>query len=390
MKILKLISLAVLIVLSACSGDKKNAADSNTYYTCSMHPQIMEPEPGTCAICKMDLIAVQKNTSKQVNELMLSDQQIQLGNIQTDTVKAGGVNAEITVTATLNTDENLQEAISAKVAGRVERLYIKNIGDFVPAGSKLMDIYSEELNSAKQEYLAALEKQQEFKNGLIDYGRLLQSAKQKLLLWGMTAQQVKTLAAQKKIDQFTTFYSKKGGYITELMVTEGDYVMEGSLILKLADLSNLWAEAQLYASQLAQVNLQQTVKVSIPDFPEKEMMGRVDFQNPEINDNSRVNLIRINVANKDLQLKPGMLAYVKFKGKTSANISVPVKAVIRNGKTNVVWLKTGKNTYTQKEVSVGIENNNQIEIKQGLKTGDLLVTSGAYLLSSELTFKQGS
>jgi Cu(I)/Ag(I) efflux system membrane fusion protein len=390
MKILKLISLAVLLVVNACSGDKKTTADSNTYYTCSMHPQIMEPEPGTCAICKMDLIAVQKNSSKKVNELMLSDQQIQLGNIQTDTVKAGGVNAEFTVTATLSTDENLQEAISARVGGRIERLYVKNMGDFVSAGSKLMDIYSEELNSAKQEYLAALEKQQEFKNGLIDYGRLLQSAKQKLVLWGMTEQQIKTLAQQKKIDKFTSFYSKKSGYITELMVTEGDYVMEGSLILKLADLSNLWAEAQLYSSQLAQVNLQQAVKVNIPDFPEKEIIGRVDFQNPEISGSSRVNLIRINVANKDLQLKPGMLAYVKFKGKASANISVPIKAVIRNGKTNVVWLKTGKNTYTQKEVITGVENNSQIEIKEGLKIGDLLVTSGAYLLNSELEFKQGS
>ena len=124
-----------------------------------MHPQIVEEKPGKCPICGMDLIAVNKTATDSVSEIKLSDQQIELGNITFDTIKNGSIGNEIILPATLNIDQNNLNAISSRVSGRIEKLYYKNIGEYMPENAKLFDIYSEELNNAKQEYLLALERQ---------------------------------------------------------------------------------------------------------------------------------------------------------------------------------------------------------------------------------------
>jgi membrane fusion protein, copper/silver efflux system len=130
------------------------------------------------------------------------------------------------------------------ILGRIDRLYYKNIGDFVPKGAKLYEIYSEELNSAKQEYLLLLQKKKELGTAVMVYDQLLQSAKTKLLHWGMTEGQVNSLEQSSQSSITTTFYSTASGYITALDITEGAYVMQGGLIVHLANMGNVWAEAQ--------------------------------------------------------------------------------------------------------------------------------------------------
>ena len=162
--------------------------------------------------------------------------------------------------------------------GRIERLYYKNIGDFVKKGTALYDLYSEELNNAKQEYLLALEQKKTFANeSAIDYDQLLRSAKNKLLLWGMSEAQINELANIRKASPTTIFYSAASGYITQLDIREGDYVMEGGTIVKLADLSTLWAEAQVYTSQLSEINNNSIALVQLPGFEGKEIKGRIEF-----------------------------------------------------------------------------------------------------------------
>nr|HQU57207.1 efflux RND transporter periplasmic adaptor subunit [Chitinophagaceae bacterium] len=261
--------ITVLLVFTACKSKKSTLANKDEYYTCSMHPQIMQDKPGTCPICHMDLIVVKK-TSTAADEIMLNDEQIRLGNIQTDTIRNGMIGDKVILTATLNTDESKANSINARIMGRIDRLYFKNMGDYVPKGAHLYDLYSEELNNAKQEYIAALEKQQTLDNSIIDFNRLVQSAKMKLLLWGMSEAQVNELGKTKKSSALTSFYSNESGYITELPVMEGQYVSEGSIIVKLANLSSLWAEAQVYTSQLSSIDLRGTATVQFPDIPGKE------------------------------------------------------------------------------------------------------------------------
>jgi Cu(I)/Ag(I) efflux system membrane fusion protein len=380
-----------IFFIASCKNNKETSKDPDTYYTCSMDPQVVEYKPGKCPICKMDLTPVKKKNGESKDELQLSEQQIQLGNIQTDTIRNGTISDQLVLTATLNFDQMKASSVSSRVMGRVERLYYKNLGDYVKKGSALYDLYSEELNNAKQEYLLAVDKKKTFSNEtVIDFDQLIQSAKNKLLLWGLTEAQVVELATTKKATPTTTFYSTANGYITQLDIREGNYVMEGGTIIKLADLSTLWAEAQVYTSQMAEVNSNSIATVQLPDFDNKEIKGRIEFMNPEINPDTRINLIRVSIPNPGNKLKPGMPAYVLLKSPQRQSITLPIDAVIRDGKGATVWIQTGSNTFKSVMVQTGLESDGRIEIKSGLKEGDVVVLTGAYLLHSEFVFKKGA
>ena len=388
MKKYLIIIASLLLVLASCKSKKTTTVNKDEYYTCSMHPQIMEDKPGNCPICHMELIVV-KRTNTAADEILLNDEQIRLGNIQTDTIRNGMIGDKMILTATLNTDESKVNSINARIMGRIDRLYFKNMGDYVSKGAHLYDLYSEELNNAKQEYIVAVEKQQSLDNSIIDFNRLVQSAKTKLLLWGMSEAQVSELTKSKKASPLTSFYSIESGYITELPVMEGQYVSEGSTIVKLADLSSLWAEAQVYTSQLSAIDLKGTAIVQFPDIPGKEWKGKIEFANPEIVSDSRLNLVRVSIPNPGGLLKPGMPAYVSIKSKELNTLTLPSDAVLRDGKMNIVWVQSGKNSYKMKMVQTGLESGDRLEIKSGLQNGDVVVTRGAYLLNSEFVFKKG-
>ena len=388
MKKYLIIIASLLLVFASCKSKKTTAVNKDEYYTCSMHPQIMEDKPGNCPICHMELIVV-KRANTAADEILLNDEQIRLGNIQTDTIRNGMIGDKMILTATLNTDESKVNSINARIMGRIDRLYFKNMGDYVSKGAHLYDLYSEELNNAKQEYIVAVEKQQSLDNSIIDFNRLVQSAKTKLLLWGMSEAQVNELTKTKKASPLTSFYSNESGYITELPVMEGQYVSEGSTIVKLADLSSLWAEAQVYTSQLSAIDLKGTAIVQFPDIPGKEWKGKIEFANPEIVSDSRLNLVRVYIPNSGGLLKPGMPAYVSIKSKELNTLTLPSDAVLRDGKMNIVWVQSGKNSYKMKMVQTGLESGDRLEIKSGLQNGDVVVTRGAYLLNSEFVFKKG-
>jgi len=385
------IIIFLLFILASCKNKNKIAVDPDTYYTCSMDPQVVEYKPGKCPICKMDLTPVKKKKGEGSDELQLSEQQIQLGNIQTDTIRNGTIGDQLVLTATLNIDQMKTTSVSSRVMGRVERLFYKNMGDYVKKGTPLYEIYSEDLNNAKQEYILALDKKKTFADETtIDFDHLIQSARNKLLLWGLSETQISELAKSRKVSTTTLFYSTAGGYITQLDIREGDYVMEGGSIVKLADLATLWAEAQVYTTQLAEVETGNRAIVRLPDFDNKEINGSVEFVNPEINTNTRINLVRVSIPNSDNQLKPGMPAYVILKSLQRSTLTLPIDAVIRDGKGATVWVQSGKNTFKSVMVQAGLESDDRIEIKSGLKKGDVVVLAGAYLLHSEYVFKKGA
>jgi Cu(I)/Ag(I) efflux system membrane fusion protein len=383
--------LLITVLLGSCKNNKQEAViDPDVYYTCSMDPQVVESKLGKCPICHMELTPVKKSQQQNDNALQLSPEQMQLGNIKVDTIRKGSIGNQMVLTGTISFDQTKTNGVSARIGGRIEKLYFKNIGDYVVKGAKLFDIYSEELNNAKQEYLLAVQKQRVLGNSIIDYNQLIESAKNKLLLWGMSEMQVKNLSNENSSNPVTGFYSTSSGYITELNVKEGDYIAEGGSIVKLADLSTLWVEAQVYTSQLAQLNSSALVSIQLAETGGKEVEGKIEFVNPEINPDTRINLIRIKISNKDHQLKPGMPAYVMIKDPQIKTLFLPTDAVLRNGRMAMVWVQTAQNKFISKMIETGLETNGSIEIKSGLKEGDAVVTSGAYLLQSEYIFRKGS
>jgi len=389
-----ILPLALFFLMLASSCGKKNR-DANqqdkaaVFYTCSMHPQVMQPQPGSCPICGMPLTLTQKGNISG-DEIQLSDLQIRLGNIQTDTVKKRNMNDESSFSATLSMDQNKITSVSARLMGRIERLYLKNTGDYVRKGEPLYDFYSEELNTVKQEYLLALEKKESLSNSFINYDRIIEGAKNKLLLWGLTESQIVRLASDKWDESVTTFLAPASGFITEFFSKEGDYVMEGSPIVKLADLSTLWAEAQVYESQLEPALQKKDAILSFPDMPGKSIAGKVEFVSPEISPASRISLLRVSVPNSDYALKPGMPAYITLKGTEKNLLALPTDAIINESKGSTVWVKTGQNTFKIRMVETGAENNGLTEIISGLEEGEEVVVTGAYLVNSEYILKKGA
>jgi membrane fusion protein, copper/silver efflux system len=387
-------TLLITFLFSSCNEQKKetiaNENKKDVYYTCSMHPQVHEDKPGDCPICGMKLIAVPKNSTSTTTEIHLSPEQIALGNIQADTVSKGSIGDKLILTGTLNFNQDKLSSVSARVEGRIEKLYFKNMGDYVDKGDKLYDLYSEQLNNAKQEYINALQQQNSIGNSLINYGSLVESAKNKLLLLGMTNEQVKHLGESKQSTSLTSFYSTETGYITMLNVNEGDYVMEGGSVVQLANLSTLWAVAQVYTTEISSLSESENVSVQIPDLNNQIIKGTIDFINPEINPDTRINLVRVTIQNKNNQLHPGMPVYIIAGKKQHNSITLPADAILTDSKGSTVWIQIKPGVYEIRMVKTGITENDAVEITSGLNMGDVVVTNGTYLLNSEYIFEHGS
>ncbi|NTS43110.1 MAG: efflux RND transporter periplasmic adaptor subunit [Chitinophagaceae bacterium] len=383
------IILLSLVLLASCGG-KKVATDSDIFYTCSMDPQVVSDKPGNCPICGMPLTAVKKSSVVNTDDIELSDQQIQLGNIRTDTIAEASIDNTLELTGTLSMNAAQTASVSARVMGRIERLYVKTTGNYIAKGAPVFEIYSEELNNAKQEYLSALQRRSLFnEQSVIDFDQLIKSARTKLRLWGMTEGQIKALETQKQAPLTTTYYSTESGYVTSVDVTEGGYVMEGGTVLQLANLSTLWAEAQVYSSQLYRIPRGALATVEVPGVAEP-ITGRIEFANPEVPTETRINLLRVVVPNQGNKLRPGMSTIVKVQTASRNSLTLPTDAIIREADAAIVWVQTGKNKFKSRMVTTGLESDGLTEIQSGLTAGDVVVVSGTYLLHSEYTFKRGS
>ncbi len=384
-----LLILLSLVLLASCGG-KKVAKDSDVFYTCSMDPQVVSDKPGNCPICGMPLTAVKKSSVVNADDIELSDQQIQLGNIRTDTIAKSNIGNTIELTGTLNINAAQTASVNARVMGRIERLYVKTTGNYIAKGAPVYEIYSEELNNAKQEYISALQRRSLFdEQSVIDFDQLIKSARNKLRLWGMNESQVKALETQKQAPLTTTYYSTESGYVTSVNVTEGGYVMEGGIVLQLANLSTLWAEAQVYTSQMYRIPRGALATVEVPGVT-APIRGNIEFANPEVATDTRINLLRIVVPNQGNRLRPGMSAIVSVQTASRNSFTLPTDAIIREANAAIVWVQTDKNKFKSRMVTTGLESDGLTEIQSGLSAGDIVVTSGTYLLHSEYTFKRGS
>jgi len=390
MKKITIFIYAILFLISACKQkqNSSNIASSNVYYTCSMHPQVKQDKPGTCPICHMELIAVDKQMHHD-NAIHLTNEQLELGNIQSDTVQQGTIANEMILTATVTYNPTGLQNITARINGRIDKLYIRQTGVPVQKGMPLYDLYSEELNNAKQSYVQLYQQQKAHPSAQL--AQLVNNAKNKLLLWGMSENAVAQLPMLKNIPFTTTFYSSVSGVITELPIVEGQYVNEGTPLFNIADLSTVYVDAQVYAVNELSIHQNDWVEIQLPQFPTVTMQGKVIAINPFLSDEQHIVLVRIMLDNKTQLLKPGMPAYVISNIKKQQGWVLPLQTVLQLGNNkNVVWVRTSEHTFEQRMVQIGTQNKNNIVVVNGLKKGDVVVTHGAYLLNSEAVFKNGS
>jgi len=395
---LKRICVLLFVVLSvsifnSCKQKVQSVvkAKSKFYYTCSMHPQIHEDHPGNCPICGMKLIKVEFTGSgnSATEKITLTASQIQLAGITVDTVREENTGSEKLLTGTVVTDESRAEEISARLAGRIQRLFVRSVGEKITMGQAVYSIYSEDLLSAEKEYLLARQQQKVLNNPDVDYDALISTAEHKLLLWGLNAAQIKSLSSLSKTSATATIYSKVNGTVSDIAVHEGDYVTEGMAILKTQGLNSLWVEAQLYASESGNYKENDPVNVSFPDLNGQVIKGKVEFINPELSDESKVVLIRIAVPNTQGLIRPGMLAYISIDNGKQNAVAVPRSSILAGGKGNKVWIKNSDGSFSGRKVSTGAGNEGYVQVLSGISPGEIVVTTGAYLLESESIFKNG-
>jgi Cu(I)/Ag(I) efflux system membrane fusion protein len=392
---IKLVALLLALWFTACKQKPQTVAtttQNKAYYTCSMHPQIHEDHPGNCPICGMKLIKVELTGYNSVapDKITLTPTQIQLAGIQTDTVREENTGSEKTLTGTVTANENNAEEISARIAGRIQRLFVRITGEKISVGQPVYSIYSDDLQEAEKEYLLARQQQKMLRNPDVDYRQLITAAENKLQLWGLSPMQIRGLAISGKVSATTTVLSKVSGTVSEIAIHEGDYVTEGMSILKTQTLNSLWVEAQLYAGEAVGYKENAPVSVSFPDLGEQRVTGKVEFTNPELTTASKVDLIRISIPNPQGLIRPGMLAYITIANGNNRALAVPASAVLMDGRGSRVWIRHTDGSFSPKTITVGSGNQTYVPVISGLTAGDVVVSNGAYLLNSEAMFKNGT
>ena len=373
-----------------CSDIPTKVEDDGVYYTCSMHPQVVEQAPGNCPICKMPLIAVRENTTQEVGELQLNALQVQLGNIRVDSARVRLLQEELLLPGRIVLDQRRITTVSTYVMGRIEVLHFRNVDEYVTKGQPLYAIYSEELGTIVSELLFARDMALNNGSAASDPGRLERVARNKLLAYGLSDAQVHQLSTLPSAPYLVEFLSPVSGVITEVPIREGETVMQGATVMRIADLSSVWAEAQIYPADRARIRIGAESTVTLPALPDTMFRSKLAFVNPELDPSGIIGFVRSDLSNASARLRPGMQAYVHVPVSNMQALALPTDAVIRDGTGASVWVESSPGRYKVVMVAIGIEAGGFTQITHGIKEGDQVVVSGAYLLNSEYKFRQGS
>ncbi|MBB6609712.1 efflux RND transporter periplasmic adaptor subunit [Pontibacter sp. Tf4] len=328
-------------------------------------------------------------TPQEHNAIHLTGRMKLLANIETDTARATWMGDQQAILGTVVIAENQTEEVSARVSGRLDKLFVRNSGEKILKGEALYALYSEELLIAENEYLNALELVQTAESTDQTMVQLLGRAKKRLQLWGLTENQIISLATTRRVDPKVTFYSPASGFITNLKVREGEYVAEGTPLMGIANLSNVWVEAQVYSNELDYLKAGVPVEIEFEGYPGQMFKGIPAFRSPALEKNSQVYLMRYKVLNPAGTLRPGMMAYVSLSGAKVKTLTVPKSALLFSEDT-AVWVETSTDQFEMRLVKTGIENKDRVQVLKGLKEGEVVVTSGAYLLNSKNIIDKGA
>ena len=343
---------------------------------------------GGCARKADDSLAeAMSTTQKKGSGIMLTETQMRLANITTEKATVKPIGQSVIINAKLAMDEDRIKVISSRYAGRVDKLFIKETGRVVRAGEPILEMYSETLLTLQREFLVADEQSKELGATDSRYIQFAKAARKKLLLYGITSDQIDRLAQTREVQQRLTFFAPVGGVVTSIPVVEGQYVDEGSLLYRLADISKLWVEAEIYPGERELMKIGDRISVRIAGFEDAPSEALITFVSPEYRNNTVVTLIRGTVNNPQGKFQPGMQAQVFAKHSQRMALVLLIDAVIRDEHETLVYVQGEDHAFHQRQVKLGLEDVDQAEIISGLKLGEMVAVTGAYLLYSELKLK---
>ncbi len=369
---------------SSVHDHEENIAGSSTeaIWTCSMHPQIRQNEPGDCPICGMDLIQLEQNSSSDPLVLQMTEEAIRLLDVQTTMVGASGSAGSKTLrlSGTVQADERLASSQVAHVPGRIEKLYVTFTGEQVTKGQKLADLYVPELITAQRELLEARK--------LVDVSPgLLTAARNKLRYWKIPEATITRIEEEGTIQETFTVFADKSGVVTKKMVAVGDYVRQGEPLFALVNLSKVWVLFEAYEDDLAHLKLGDRIEFTTPAIPNRTFNARITFIDPAINPRTRTASLRTEVDNQQRLLKPEMLVYGNLlqNAGTNATLMIPKSAVLWTGPRSVVYVKIADATvpsFQFREVEIGEAVGSFYQVVSGLASGEAVVTHGSFAIDA--------
>ena len=321
--------------------------------------------------------------------LSLTAQDEKHANIRIDTVRTKSMAEFSTVLGTANFDQRKITVITSRIRGRLDKLFVRNPQQYVKEGEPIYAIYSEEFIASENELLTAIQMKASPSNLQASFDQLIEAAKRKLLLLGLTNSQIEQIEKSGVASPLITFYSPVSGTLTELPVSEGQYVEEGTAMFRIADMSRLWIEAQMYVSELRWLDGGAAIQAAFYALPGEVFKVVPVFDNPSLEADSKISLVRFQVENPTNKLRPGMMAYINIKRNEKKTLVIPKSSIVV-GEMISAWVKTAKGTYENRMIQLGIQNKKEVEVLNGLKEGELIVTNGAYLLNSALILKKGT
>lgn len=351
-------------------------------WTCSMHPQIMLPDPGKCPICGMDLIRAQMSGSGLLpGQFELTEEAMALADIQTTSVvrKAAGLEFQ-RLSGTLRANETTTATQAAYFDGRLEQLFVFSKGEDVKKGQLIAKIYAPDLVSAQQELLSVSRMK-------TAQPQLYEAVRTKLKYWKLSDAQITSIEDSGKVLEYFPVYAAVAGTLSEISVAAGDYVKKGQALFRVANLNSLWAEFDAYEAQFAKLKLGTPITIEFQGQPQLELKGQVTYISPMLNAAARTAVVRVEVPNTNNQLKLGMFVQGWFSGESAdgkEELFVPESAVLWTGTRSVVYMRsnTAAATFELREITLGSRSEEGYQVLSGLEEGELVVTNGTFTVDA--------
>lgn len=367
---------------------KANEHVAGTTYTCSMHPQIRNDEPGSCPICGMDLIPLTKDGSDEIgtDAVVLSASAMKIAEVETSVIKKSAPFKELLLPGIVKADERRIHELTAHFPGRIEKLYVNYTGQKVRKGQVLATIFSPELVTAQKELFEAI-KYKESKP------QFYQAVRNKLKLWLFTKQQIDEIEQSGDVQFYSKILSPGSGTVTKRNIAQGAHVMEGMSMFQIVDLAHVWIEFDAYESDIPWVKMNSDVEISIKSVPGKVFKSKITFIDPVLNVKTRTTIVRAELDNKGGSLRPGMFAQASIQSRIAKKgdaILVPKSAVLWTGKKAVVYIKEDiGETYAfhYREITLGEDTGTYYVVVEGLLEGEEVVTNGAFKIDAAAQLK---
>jgi Cu(I)/Ag(I) efflux system membrane fusion protein len=383
---------------AGASGDGAASGRRVLFYQSAMHPWIKSDQPGKCTICGMELTPVYEGEAAAdapAGLVALPESSVTVLGVTTVPVRRGPLVRTLRVAGTIDDDDTRHRFLSAYAGGRIERLFVNHVGAEVVAGQPLALFYSPQLLEAERQYLA-LHRRQAAPGEGADHAQLLEAARQRLRLLGLTDAQIAALPEKPPTNAFTEIVAPASGTVVNRFVYEGQYVAEGEKLFELADFSRMWFQFETYERDLPWLQVGQEVEVTTASVSGRVLRAPVTFIDPNVNELTRVARVRVELDNPPVDATNGprrLLAHRSWaEGRVRVEapeaLLVPRGAVLNPGGEPVAYVETAAGTYEQRPLQLGRLGDDEAEVLAGLAEGERVVLRGNLLIDAQAQLNQ--